>query len=336
MVFITGATGLLGSKLLFDLLSKGYRVRALVRGGVPSWKVLSHYFNADTFGSDQLEWVSGDIGDRSALLELLQGVSTVYHCAGKVSFDPKDRHLLQEVNVTGTANIVDACLINGVSALCHVSSVAALGRSQNGVYDENTVWNPSEQHSHYAISKYAAEREIWRGMAEGLNVVMVNPGIILGPGNWESDSSALFSRVYNGLRFHTKGANGFISVDDVSRAMMTLVEKKIFGDRFVLVGANLPYRKVIEQIADAVCAPRPTIHAGPFLSNLAWRWEAISCRLTGRRPLITRETARSAQTVSHYASRKIQEILPGICTDPVTAIKTTGSRFLQQWNQLDS
>ena len=281
MIFLTGATGLLGSRLLFDLLSKGYRVRALVRSGVPSWNVLGHYFKSDTFGSDQLEWVSGDLTDKVTLLELLKGVSTVYHCAGKVSFIPEDRHLLQEVNALGTANIVDACLINGVSVLCHVSSVSALGRSPNGMYDEQTVWNPSEPHSQYAISKYAAEREIWRGLAEGLNTVIVNPGIILGPGNWESDSSALFSRVYRGLMFYTEGSNGFVAVDDVSRAMMSLVEKKIFGERFVMVGANMSYKEVMEQIAEVLGVRRPSIHAGAFLSNLAWRWEAISSGFSG-------------------------------------------------------
>jgi nucleoside-diphosphate-sugar epimerase len=336
MIFITGATGLLGSKLLFDLLSKGFRVRAMVRGGIPSWKVLGHYFNSDTFGPDQLEWVSGDLNDKSTLIDLLKGVSIVYHCAGKVSFIPDDQKLLQQVNVIGTANIVDACLINGVSVLCHVSSVSALGRSPNGIYDERTVWSPSESHSQYAISKYAAEREVWRGMAEGLNALVVNPGIILGPGNWESDSSALFARVYNGLRFYTNGANGFVSVDDVSHAMMSLVEKKIFGERFVLVGANMPYKVVMEQIAEVLRVPKPNIHAGPLLSNIAWRWEALSSHLSGKRPLITRETARSAQTISHYSSDKIQEILPGIFSEPIAIIKSTGWRFLQQINQSDT
>lgn len=333
MIFITGATGLLGSKLLFDLLVKGHRVRALVRAGDPSWKVLGHYFDKRTFGPEQLEWVSGDLCDRSILIELLKGVSTVYHCAGKVSFVPAERRQLHEVNVQGTANIVDACLISEVKALCHVSSVSALGRSPNGTYDETALWDPSEAHSQYAISKQAAEREVWRGMAEGLQTLIVNPGIILGPGNWESDSSALFAKVHSGLRFYTSGSNGFISVDDVSRCMMSLVEAGCFGERYVLVGANMPYKQVMDQIADALSVSRPHIHAGRFLSELAWRWESLSSSITRKHPLITRETARSAQTVSHYSAQRIHELFPGICSDPSPFIQAIGKKYLEQRKQ---
>lgn len=330
MILVTGASGLLGSRLVFELLQMGRKVRGMGRSARIPDSLIRHYFKDNEQLLENLEWFQGDITNRYAVLDALDGVSQVFHCAGLVSFVPTDRHLVKSINVKGTSNIVDGCLVKGVSALCHVSSVAALGRSLHGQYDEESVWNPDEPHSQYAISKYDAEREVWRGVAEGLNAVIVNPGIIIGPGNWETDSSALFSKVYDGLRFYTGGINGFVAVEDVSKLMIRLVDQKNYGQRFVLVGENMPYKEVMDLIADGLDVQRPSIRAGRFLSGLAWRIEYVTSKLTRKRPLITRETAQSAQSVSFYSNKKALEVLSEGFTDPRIAIRETASKFLQR------
>ncbi|MFN5224450.1 MAG: NAD-dependent epimerase/dehydratase family protein [Bacteroidota bacterium] len=330
MILVTGASGLLGSRLVFELLRMGHTVRAMGRSAQTPDALWRYHFKGKEHLLENLEWFQGDIANRHSVLDALEGVIHVYHCAGLVSFIPIDRQLLRDINVRGTANIVDGCLVKGIGKLCHVSSVAALGRSLHGKYDEESIWNPDDPHSQYAISKYDAECEVWRGVAEGLNAVIVNPGIIIGPGNWKTDSSALFSKVYEGLRFYTDGVNGFVAVDDVVRAMIRLVDQENFGQRFVLVGDNMPYKDVMDLIADGLRVKRPSIRAGRFLSGLAWRMESASSMLTGKRPLITRETAQSAQSVSYYSNKKILSVFPDLITDPRDAIRETASRFLNQ------
>ncbi|MFN5324455.1 MAG: SDR family NAD(P)-dependent oxidoreductase [Bacteroidota bacterium] len=328
MILVTGATGLLGSKLLFDLLADGHKVRAMVRTQLPRMEVLGHYFKASELNDSSIEWVQGDITDMHTVMDAVKGVDYVFHCAGMVSFLPNQYAQLIDINATGTANIVNACLLEGVSGLCHVSSVAALGRGKDVVYDERSEWISSPFNSNYAMSKFAAEREVWRGVAEGLSAVMVNPGIIIGPGNWRNDSSALFSKVHSGLRFYTNGVNGFVSVDDVSEIMRLLLRDRIFGDRFVLVGDNMPYREVMDLIALEMGVEKARIHAGRALSGLAWRMESLVSRLSVRHPLITRETARSATSVSRYSSEKINSIYPGVLSDPRISISKTAITFL--------
>ena len=330
MILVTGASGLLGSRLVFDLLQMGRKVRGMGRSARMPASLIRHYFKDNEQLLENLEWFQGDITNRHSVLDALDDVSQVFHCAGLVSFIPTDRHLVKSINVKGTSNIVDGCLVKGVSALCHVSSVAALGRSLHGQYDEESVWNPDEPHSQYAISKYDAEREVWRGVAEGLNAVIVNPGIIIGPGNWETDSSALFSKVYDGLRFYTGGINGFVAVEDVSKSMIRLVDQQNYGQRFVLVGENMPYKEVMDLIADGLDVQRPSIQAGRFLSGLAWRIESVASKLTGKRPLITRETAQSAQSISFYSNKKALEVLSEGFKDPRIAIRETASKYLRQ------
>lgn len=332
MILVTGASGLLGSRLIFELLQLGRKVRGMGRSAQIPSSISRHFTKDKDHFLENLEWFQGDITQRLSVLDALEGVSQVFHCAGHVSFIPQDFHLVKIVNVQGTANIVDGCLVKGVSTLCHVSSVAALGRALHGTYDEESVWNPDDPHSLYAISKYDAEREVWRGVAEGLNAVIVNPGIIIGPGNWKTDSSALFSKVYEGLRYYTGGVNGFVALDDVASAMIRLVDQKSYGQRYVLVGENMPYREVMDLIADGLGVRRPSIQAGRFLSGFAWRLESVASKLTGKRPLITRETAQSAQSVSYYSNKKALAVLPDGFTDPRMAIQETASQFLKQFS----
>jgi dihydroflavonol-4-reductase len=309
MILLTGATGLLGSRLLFDLVTKGHRVRA-IRREKSRMNCVDHYFSGHPELVDRVEWVIGDVTDIFSLDDALANVTQVYHCAARVSFQPSDRDLMHHVNIQGTANVVNACLDRKIAKLCFVSSIAALGRTDTEeLIDETASWKTSKLNSSYAVSKYGAEREVWRGIAEGLDAVIVNPGVIIGPGNWKTDSSMLFRQVAKGLKYYTSGVTGFVDVKDVSKAMIGLMESSVVNERFVLVGKNKPFRDVMDRIADKIGKPRPNTYAGPLLSGLAWRVEFLKWKLTGSKPVITRETARSAAGKYFYSGEKVKKIL---------------------------
>jgi len=332
MIFITGATGLLGSRVLFDLVSAGHRVKAIKRSPA-RFACINHYFSGKHDLLNHVEWVEADITDIYSLEEALEGVSQVYHCAGKVTFQPGESNLLYNINVGGTANLVNLCLEKNIEKFCHVSSVAALGRPGDENYiDEDALWQTSKNNSSYAVSKYSAEREVWRGIGEGLNAVIVNPGIIIGPGNWKTDSSMLFRRVQKGLKYYTDGITGFVDVADVSACMLKLMESEIHSERFIVVSENVPFRKVMDEIADAIRVRRPYVHAGRLKSGFAWRMEKMLSMFSGHKPVITKETARSANNISFYSNDKIKKTT-GIDFIPVVdSVKQTADIFLSQFN----
>jgi len=315
MIFITGGTGLVGAHLLFELLQKGKKVRAMKRES-SNLNMVKHIFNyyVSIAESDRLfneiEWVNGDILDIYSLLDLLDDVETVYHCAAIISFDPKDKERMIADNVNGTANIVNACLEKKVNALCHVSSIAAIGRDQtNHTVAEIDQWQHHPKISAYSISKYESEREVWRATAEGLNAVIVNPSIILGPGNWESGSSKLFSTLYKGLKFYTKGVTGYVDVRDVVKAMILLIEGKFYSERFILNGDNLSYQELFNMMAIGLNVKGPHILAKKWMIELVWRLEAVKGFLLKQKPLITRETAFTANRQYHFSNEKLHRFI---------------------------
>ncbi|MDQ3051343.1 MAG: NAD-dependent epimerase/dehydratase family protein [Bacteroidota bacterium] len=334
MILLTGATGLLGSRILFDLVSMGFMVRAMKRD-TSRMQCVEHYFAAAPHLLKNIEWVNGDINDIYSLDSVMSGVNQVYHCAARVSFQPSDHDSMHHVNINGTANVVNVCLEKKVSKLCFVSSTAALGRTgEEPVVDESGSWKTSRLNSTYAISKYGAEREVWRGIAEGLNAVIVNPGVIIGPGNWKTDSSMLFRQVEAGLKFYTSGITGFVDVKDVSATMIKLMESAITSERFILVGENKPFRDVMDRIADKIGKSRPGVYAGPLLSGFAWRMEMMKSWLTGIKPVITRETARSANGKNFYSSEKIKSLLKIEFTPIMESIDNTAEIYLSYRKQL--
>jgi nucleoside-diphosphate-sugar epimerase len=327
MILVTGATGLVGSRLLFDLIASGQSVRAMKRSGSRMTRVNACFAGREDLAR-KIEWVEGDITDVFSLEAALIGINRVYHCAAIVSFQPSDHKRMLHVNITGTANVVNLCLASGIEKLCYVSSVAALGRiSGSDIIDENSVWKSSQMNSGYAVSKYGAEREVWRGIAEGLSAVIVNPGVIIGPGNWKTDSSMLFTRVARGLRFYTRGSTGFVDLEDVTRAMIQLMDSEVSGQRFILVSENVPFRDVMNRIADTIGVSRPDIYAGPLLSGFAWRMELLRGWVTGKKPVITKETARSATNRFCYSSDKIRKEFGFKFRPVMEAIDRTAEKF---------
>lgn len=314
MILLTGGTGLVGSHLLFELTQAGKTVKALRRSGSKTDIVekLFQWYNPDGFDQQLslIDWVDGDVSEIFSLREALKGVKQVYHCAAVVSFVPSERPHMLKINIDGTANLVNACLQAKIDKFCHCSSIAAVGRPDKGTWvDESLIWKTSRKNSYYSISKFGAEREVWRGSEEGMNVVIVNPSVILGPGDPYRSSARLFTTVKNGLRFYSKGTTGFVDARDVARSMHELMNADIVNERYILNSENLSYKEFFRIIAKHAGVKPPFFKAGRTLSEIAWRMEKIRSIVTGSNPLITKETARSASSNFQFSNQKIKNDL---------------------------
>lgn len=303
MVFVTGGTGLLGSHLLRALLQKGKTIKALYREKLPA--------NLTKDELARIEWIKGDIFDTELLQEICSACEEVYHCAGLVSFNPSRKKELFHVNVTGTANLVNACIESRIRKLVHVSSVAAIGRKRdNMTVTEEEQWNENNNSSTYGKSKFLGELEVWRGIGEGLNAVIVNPVIILGVGDWQDGSAATFKNAYDEFPWYAEGVSGFVDAADVATCMISLMEKEISGERFIISAENRSFREIFNVMADAFGKKRPTRKVSPFLAGIVWRIEKIKSLLSGGEPLLTKETADTAQTKVYFENSKILRALP--------------------------
>ena len=295
-ILLTGATGFLGSNVLRILVQKGYNVRALRRANSRMDLV------ADI--ADRVEWLEMDITD-IALEEAFEGITHVCHCAAVVSFHPRDAKMMNRINVDGTANLVNLSLDFGIQRFIHTSSIAALGRSKERTHlDESTRWEASKLNSNYAISKYGAEQEVWRGAAEGLSVAIVNPAMVIGSGFWEENTARFFTQIEEGLKYCPVGASGFVDVRDVADFMVRLLESDIAGERFVLVSENLSYKTFFTHIATALNVKPPSITVQPWLAEIAWRIEWLKEKIFGTQPMVTKESARSSVYRFTYGNEK--------------------------------
>lgn len=300
MILVTGATGLVGSHLIKTLIAQGKSVRAIYRSEIPT-----------DLNSSSIEWFKTDILDIVSLEEAMVGIKQVYHCAAIVSFTSKNKSTLHQTNIEGTANIVNACLNAGIEKLLFVSSVAALGRIRvDQAINETMNWTEETSNSEYGKTKYFAEMEVWRGMGEGLKVVVVNPVIILGCSDWTRGSSALFKSAYDEFPWFTEGSSGFVDVLDVVDAMVYLMESQIFDQRFIVSGANLPYKEIFTMMANAFHKKAPHKKVTSLLAEVVWRLEAIKGIITGKSPLLTKETSRTAQASVRFDNSKLLQELP--------------------------
>lgn len=314
-----------GACLLAMLAEQGHEVRALKRKDA-SLSVFEMFTRHNPSLRTKIQWADGDLLDIGSLEDALEGIDTVFHAAAMVSFIPAEVAAMEKVNINGTANLVNLCLDQpGFRYFVHVSSVATLGRlSGDQALDEHTHWDPSSQPSNYAISKYGAEREVWRAISEGLPAVIVNPSIILGPGDWSKGSASLFQKVKNGFPFYTEGVSGFVDVRDVCRAMLWLQEKGITGERYILNCEDLSFKVLFEKIAVALAVKPPYIKVQSWMASLVWPIEKLRCILMRSKPFITRETAKTARSKYHYSAEKIRQA--GFTFQPISeAIRFTAS-----------
>ena len=312
MILVTGGTGLVGAHLLLHLIDNQNSIRATYRNhnSIDLTKQLFATHQKEHLFS-KIEWIEADITDIPALTFVFENVDYVYHCAGLISFDPKDENKLRKTNIEGTANIVNLCIDFQVKKLCHVSSIAALGDlSQNEtVVSENSEWNPEIDHSDYAISKYGAELEVWRGFQEGLSVVIVNPGVILGSTIWATGSGSIISKVKNGLSFYTKGQTGFVGVNDVVTIMVQLMQSQINGKRFSIVSENNTYEYLLKSIASSIGRKPARVHVKPWMTSVSWRLDWFLSAFLGKKRMLSKHAATSLHSVDEYSNEKIKNAL---------------------------
>lgn len=335
-IFVTGSTGLVGAHLLSNLLQQPVQVRALKRKSSNLEilrKVLGYSHSDPEAAFRRIEWCEGDLLSPEFMREALRGMDQAYHCAAMVSFDPRNRQQLFSVNVHGTATIVDEALKSGMDKFCFVSSSAALGKPtgvKEAYIDELTPWENTDDLSDYALSKYLAEQEVWRGIRDGLNAVVVNPPIVIGPGDWSRSSSKLFEAAWNGFRFYPPGINAFVDVRDVVKASIQLMNSPIHSERFIVAAENLSYQQLFNLIADHLDKPRPRWRVSRRMGEIAWRLEWLASRLAGSEPKITRATVTSAQKKYFFSNKKIKRELGYVFIPIEQAVQETCHRFLEE------
>lgn len=330
-ILVTGSTGLVGSHLLMLLTEQYSKVTAIYRDEARIAKVkhvFSYYDKQDLY--EKINWVKADILDIPALELVFHGIDQVYHCAAKVSFTESDAAMMRKVNIEGTANVVNMSLSKGVKKLCYVSSIATLDKNpKSDLITEENEWNPENNNYDYAITKYGGEMEVWRASQEGLPVIIVNPGVIIGPGFWKENTGRFFSNAAMNYPFYTEGMTGFTGVNDVARAMLKLMESEVKNQQYIVVAENKTYREVLTAIAKSINAKVPHIEVNTFLAGLAWRFAKIGSLFTGKKPLITKQTAKSSLSITRYSSGKIQETLHFSFTSIGKVITETGRLFLK-------
>jgi nucleoside-diphosphate-sugar epimerase len=301
MILVTGATGFLGAELIHQLSTAKYKIRALKRKDslIPSL--------IET--NKDIDWVVADINDISALEDAFDGITQVYHCAAYISFNPGDKSKLLRINIEGTSNIVNLCASFG-ARLVHVSSVAALGNAKKGqLITEKDFWEYDSKAHSYAISKYEGEMEVWRGIAEGLDAVIVNPSVIIGAGAGYTGSGAIFKLVKEGLSYYTKGATGIVDVQDVAKSMIALMNSGESGERYTLSSENYHYQQFFAEIAKGFGVKAPSKEATPWMLGIAWRAASLAALFTGKPAALTSDAARSSITKSLYSNEKIKRTI---------------------------
>jgi dihydroflavonol-4-reductase len=322
MILVTGGTGLVGAHLLLNLAENETSIRAIYRtaDSIKKAKSLFHLCQKEHL-FPKIDWIQADIIDVPSLAAAFKNIDYVYHCAGLISYDPNDEDLLRKVNIEGTANIVNFCIEFEVKKLCHVSSIAALGNlapNENHPSSkselakqitEETEWNPESLHSDYAISKYGAEMEIWRGQQEGLNVVIVNPGVIFGAGFWNQGSGLFFSSIKKEFPFYTNGSTAFVGVTDVVKIMTQLMKSNIAGERFTVVAENLTFKEVIFSIAENLKAKKPKIEVKPWMTAIGWRLDWLVSAIFRTKRRLSKYSANSLHSSDFISNEKIKNAL---------------------------
>ncbi len=324
-ILVTGGSGFLGSFLLRKLVSQGHSIRAIKRQNsrIPT----------DLQGP--IEWVEADILDVTSLMEATTGITHLYHCAAFVTFYPKNFPKLHQINIDGTSNVVNVAIEQGIQKMLFVSSVAALGRKSGVSTDESFEWQKEPNISNYSESKHLSEMEVWRGQAEGLSTVIVNPSIIIGPADhWDRSSAAMFQRAWDGLPFYPTGSSGFVDVRDCVDAMVQLMESDIENEQFVLNAANYSYQDFFKATAKYMNKTAPKRPLPNWAGSIAWRLFQLQSMITGKEPLVTKETVHNSRNSFGYDSSKVQEKL-GMKFRPIEeSIKDSCEAFIA--NQKDN
>lgn len=333
MILVTGGTGLVGAHLLYFLVKAGHNVRAIHRKNsdlAKAKRVFGYFDNQPDELFRRVEWVEANLIDLPALTVAFKDVSIVYHAAAYVSFNPAHYHKLKKSNVEGTANIVNLCLQHQVQKLCYISSVAVLSKGVNAaVITEENYWNAEESSSVYGITKYGAETEVWRGTQEGLDAVILNPGIILGSGFWQSGTGAFFTKINRSLPFYTTGVNAFVDVIDVVNIAIKLTTSPITNERFILVSENQSFGHVFKHIAKALQQKPPTIQLLYWQLLVIYRLDWL-LSLLGKKPALFKSTVKASVQKRTYTNEKVRTMLGYEFTPLNETIQRVAKDFLKE------
>ncbi len=313
MIFVTGGTGLLGSHLLVELAKEEKKIRAMYRSDT-RLDIVQHIFEfyfkegwSKYF--EKIEWVKGDILDIIELEDAMKDCEYVYHCAALVSFHPKDFDKVMKINREGTANIVNLCLSKNITKLCYVSSTAAIGGEDGEIIDETHSWKNTPTTSGYSVSKYSAEKEVWRGIEEGLQAVIVNPCVILGPGNWNDSSLTLFKTLQKGIKYYPPGANATVDARDVATIMVKLMQSSIYAERYLCIGSNQTFKELMDAVSEELKVKKPSKLVHRRMVNLARRFLGLIAFFTRKKSSVTSETVNSLFSNYAYDASKIKKEL---------------------------
>ncbi|MCF6182285.1 SDR family oxidoreductase [Lutibacter sp.] len=333
MILVTGGTGLVGSHLLYKLALQNNSIKAIYRKSsnlLAVKKVFSYYSDDYEALFNKIDWVAADLLDVTTLKNAFENVTKVYHCAALVSFNPKDYWKMRKINIEGTANVVNFCIDAKIDKLCFVSSIATLDKSvDSDIINEESEWISTRNKSGYAITKHGAEIEVWRASQEGVNVVIVNPGVILGAGFWDNGTGELFSKIAKGFNFYSEGVTGFVSVNDVVKIMIALMDSSVINEQFVLVAENLSFKTIFYEIAKAFGKKPPRIKVNKFRSSIVWRVATFWAFITNKNPILTKNSAKSLHTKSYYSSDKIIKTL-NFKFEKITSVIRTICTFYNQ------
>jgi nucleoside-diphosphate-sugar epimerase len=334
MILVTGGTGLVGAHLLYKLVTQHSNVRAIYRSEKKleiARKIFGYYTEDSPALFEKIEWVKADLLDIPSLEIAFQNVHHVYHCAAFVSYEPNKYQLLRKTNIEGTANMVNLSLDFNVEKFAYVSSISAVGHAIPGeAITEETPWNSEADNSVYAITKYGAEMEVWRAAQEGLDVVIVNPGVIIGSGIWRHGSGSFFNLVYKGLPYYTKGTIGIIAVQDVVDILFALMQSAIKNERFILIAETWSYKTFLQSIASQLSVRAPKKQANTWHLQLAWRLDWLKSKITGKRRGLTRHLAAILESSSKYNSDKITRYLNPKFTPVEESISAVAKQFLKE------
>ena len=327
---------MVGSHLLLDLVRSGNPIRAIYRSrkSLEAVKSVFSYNSSPGEASylfETIEWIEADLTDIPALERAFQDVGTVYHCAAYISFDPSEDSKLRKINIEGTANVVNLCISEKVDKLCFVSSIATFDKKPGKTeIDETSLWNKENDHSMYAITKYGAEMEVWRASQEGVPVVIVNPGVIIGPGFWNSGSGLIFKKVHYGLKYRFPKVTGFVGVEDVVKAMRELTESSVQNEKFIVVAENCSFREVLEMAAAAIGQPAPTRDLKPWMVLTGWIYESTIGSLRGKKRHLSRQSKTTLFEKTFYNSSKLQERIDFEFQPLEEIINRTGSLYKKE------
>lgn len=336
MILVTGGTGLVGSHLLLDLLKAGNKVRAIYRKSsnlLVVKKVFSYYLSSEETDLyfNRIDWQEADLNDIFNLTKAFEGITYVYHSAAMISFDPSDEKELRKINIEGTANIVNLCIAGGIKKLCFISSISTMDLTPGEKeISENFTWHQEQSHSDYAISKHGAEIEVWRGSQEEVPVVILNPGIIIGPGFWDSGSGQIFKRIDAGLNYHFPKTTGFVGVQDVVNAAICTMESSTKNEQFILVAENLEFKTVLEMIAESIDKPAPKRALKPWMVFIGWIYQSIMGNLFGKKRQITKKDTKALFRHTFYSNQKFISRFNFKFTPVQETIRQTGKIFTGQ------